>query len=232
MWWFPLKAEGALFQPAGLTTCSSAKQGHLRNLHISLAPRKDPCCCSALQLIPKLKNTEETLQRQVFQELRERERQPRGVTGRLWPPGSQFFQGVPQAHDGGAIAPKDSGAPPREGSITPGKGAQGAGAEAGKAGPCPRLGLSLRSIPPTMAKDSQQTSIYSTHVLPYSQQWLSAFLIYLMVCSSSLSIHPSMGPLSVHHTSTCIFSLFFLYNKLQGRGCVNRRQWSAPRHRS
>lgn len=68
-------------------------------------------------------------------------------------------------------------------------------------------------IPPAMAKNSQQTSIYS----PASFQTLSSS--YLCVSSTCLSIplslHPSVhGPTYLSTIHLSIFSLFFLYNKL------------------
>ena len=107
-----------------------------------------------------------------------------GISGR---PQDGCLQGVPRVHDGWAVAPRDSGGEHNAWAW----GSRSGCMEAGKAGPLTQvLGSSLTL--PAMAKNSQQTSIYS----PASFQTLSSsYLCVSSTCLSiPLSIHLSMGP--------------------------------------
>lgn len=149
-----------------------------------------------------------------------------GVTDVCGRPERAVSKACPRHTMVGPLPPKTV-APPLGRSITPRRGAQGLHGncmEAGKAGLLPQALGSSPHIPPTMARTVNKHR--SIHPFSYSQQWLSASLIYLSVCPSlSLSISPWAHYLSTIRLS--IFSLFFLYNKLQGRGCVTNRDSGA-----
>ena len=121
-----LKAEGAIIPGCWLTRCSSANKAAEGNLHlfVSLAPRKDPCCCPALQLVPTLKEHRRGTSAPGLL----------GTEGKgkaafvAWPaspaaPKTAVSKACPGCMMAGPLPPETA-----EGSITPGHGAQGLGA--------------------------------------------------------------------------------------------------------